>query len=178
MRHATLRRAVLAAGEPGTLGRPGLRGVLRGAVLHVGDDVTMDVMGAAAAGLAAVWLRRPGLVTEALAKQRAEAGAAEGTILPPAHIPVLADLHQLADQLGGGSWTVPATLLQAAVPPHLKGWCGWVSAKCSTSKCRQGVRGSVGGEPRPMAPLPCKVHCPRRSVTTSGSLLKRTKLPL
>ena len=62
------------------------------AVLHVGDDVHMDVWGAASAGVPAVWLRR---------SAGAEAGARRGAApeLPPDTL-VVSDLHELADALG------------------------------------------------------------------------------
>ena len=61
-------------------------------VLHVGDDLQMDVWGAASAGVAAVWLRR-------------EAGVAvPGRGAPDPELPagtlVVSDLHALADALG------------------------------------------------------------------------------
>jgi HAD superfamily hydrolase (TIGR01549 family) len=61
-------------------------------VLHVGDDLTMDVRGAASAGVTAAWVRR---LAEG-AQAQPGGSAAE---LPPGTL-VVADLHALADALG------------------------------------------------------------------------------
>ncbi len=65
------------------------------AVLHVGDDLHMDVLGAHAAGMPAVWLRRPGSAAD-LAAGAADSPAAG---LPP-EVAVVADLHALVQSLG------------------------------------------------------------------------------
>ena len=52
--------------------------------------------------------------------------------------------------------------------------CGTVSRKLSTSKRTVGELASLGEPPRPMTPLPCSVQLPRRRLTTSSSLPKRT----
>jgi putative hydrolase of the HAD superfamily len=64
-------------------------------VLHVGDDLGMDVLGATAAGMAAVWLRRPGSAAD-LAAQAVD--QARHPLPPQVH--VVADLTELADWLG------------------------------------------------------------------------------
>jgi putative hydrolase of the HAD superfamily len=56
------------------------------AVLHIGDDPTLDVDGAHAAGLRAAWVQRPGQVAQ---------GQPQG--VPQHHV---ADLVALADRLG------------------------------------------------------------------------------
>lgn len=56
-------------------------------ILHVGDDLHMDVRGAQAAGLQAVWVRR-------------DADDGPSAEAPPDHTLVVADLSALADQLG------------------------------------------------------------------------------
>lgn len=57
-------------------------------ILHVGDDLQMDVLGAHAAGLQAAWVRR-GLGDEAT-----------GDHPPPADVLIVPDLQALADRLG------------------------------------------------------------------------------
>lgn len=64
-----------------------LAGAAPDQVLHIGDDLRLDVHGAQAAGLQAAWVRRPG-APELPAAQR------EGT-LPPVH----ASLHEIDARL-------------------------------------------------------------------------------
>jgi len=49
-----------------------------------------------------------------------------------------------------------------------------VSAKRMTSKRTLGLIVSAGGVPRPMTPLPCRVHVLRRRLMISRSWSKRT----
>ncbi len=64
-------------------------GVLPAQVLHVGDDLELDVRGARAAGMHAAWLRRPDL--EAQLRPIREAAPA----LPPGGEPVFKDLEAI-----------------------------------------------------------------------------------
>ena len=65
------------------------------AVLHVGDDLQRDVLGAHAAGMPAVWLRRPGSAADLAA------GAADGPAgRLPSQVPVVTDLLALVQRLG------------------------------------------------------------------------------
>ena len=69
-----------------------------GQVLHVGDDLGMDILGATAAGMAAVWVRRPGSAADQAARAVDEAGEGRHPLPPQVH--VVADLTELADWLG------------------------------------------------------------------------------
>jgi len=69
-------------------------GVAPGRVLHVGDDLLLDVLGARAAGLHAAWLRRPDLL-DAAGPLPADAAAAARDE------PVFADLAALDRALNG-----------------------------------------------------------------------------
>jgi putative hydrolase of the HAD superfamily len=72
-------------------------GVEPARVLHVGDDLAMDVRGARAAGLAAAWVRRRGSAADRAA---AEAQALPGWEAPEPEVHVVSDLAELADRLG------------------------------------------------------------------------------
>ncbi len=66
-------------------------------VLHVGDDLAMDVLGARAAGLPAVWLRRAGSAADLAALHRTQK---EGWTLSGADFHVVGGLDELVTRLG------------------------------------------------------------------------------
>ena len=67
-------------------------------VLHVGDDLALDVMGARAAGMPAVWLRRAGSATDLAALQRSGPAGCDHPARIDCH--VVGDLAELVRRLG------------------------------------------------------------------------------
>lgn len=66
-------------------------------VLHVGDDLAMDVIGARAAGMPAVWLRRAGSAADLRARQASEE---PGWSAAESDFDVVGGLDELASRLG------------------------------------------------------------------------------
>jgi putative hydrolase of the HAD superfamily len=74
-------------------------GIATSRVLHIGDDLELDVLGARGAGMYAAWLRRPDLRHQA---GRTDAGAATAaTASSAASEPAFSDLKAIAQALTG-----------------------------------------------------------------------------
>ena len=127
-------------------------------VLHVGDDLALDALGARSAGLHTSWLR-------------ARTGRAGDARRVPGAWPTVACL---ADAWALTGWAAAGRSERTPVCKAGAARCGCVSANFITSKRTCGRSASVGGVPRPMTPLPCSVQVPRRRLMISGSLSKRT----
>jgi HAD superfamily hydrolase (TIGR01549 family) len=76
-------------------------GVQPARVLHVGDDLELDVIGARGAGMHAAWLRRPDLEAQVLA-HRGHAGPDLGETQEPAFADLLS-LERALDRASPGS---------------------------------------------------------------------------